>query len=180
MSKTPMVETTGQTTPPKETLPQLRGEDFAPQLVWLFLTFVALYVILSRLALPRIATVLEEREDRIAADLDAAEQLKAETEAAMAAYEQALAEARAEAHAIAQKTREDVTAEMEAERAKVDAQIAEMTAEAEARIAEAKSSAMAKVEEIAGQVVGDISERLLGETVSQKEVTAALETVRAK
>jgi F-type H+-transporting ATPase subunit b len=78
-------------------MPQLEIADFAPQLIWLTITFVTLYLVMARIALPRIGAVIEERRDRIADDLDQAEQLKQKTEKAIAAYEQALAQSRAEA-----------------------------------------------------------------------------------
>jgi len=72
-------------------MPQLELHDFAPQLIWLVISFVTLYLIMARVALPRIANVLEERRDRIASDLDKAEQLKRKTDEAIAAYEESLA-----------------------------------------------------------------------------------------
>jgi F-type H+-transporting ATPase subunit b len=74
-------------------LPQLNPADFSPQLVWLALTFVVLYFILARVALPRIGEVIEERKDRVQRDLQAAERFKQETDEALAAYEKALSEA---------------------------------------------------------------------------------------
>ena len=90
----------------KSGLPQLNVADFAPQLIWLALTFGLLYLIMSRVALPRIGEVIEERSQRIQRDLDEAERLKGETEKALGAYEQALAEARAKAQGIAKETRD--------------------------------------------------------------------------
>ncbi len=87
-------------------MPQLEFHTFVPQLVWLVIVFGYLYVMMSRVALPRIATVLEERRDRIADDLDQAEQFKRQTDEAIEAYEKALAEARAKAHEVAQETRD--------------------------------------------------------------------------
>ena len=114
-------------------MPQLELNDFAPQIIWLVISFVTLYLIMARVALPRIANVLEERRDRIASDLDKAEQLKRKTDEAIAAYEESLAEARNSAHAIAQETRDKLSAEVDAEKAQVEKQIAEKTSKAEAR-----------------------------------------------
>ncbi|NND48972.1 MAG: F0F1 ATP synthase subunit B', partial [Rhizobiales bacterium] len=102
-------------------MPQLDFSTYIPQLVWLAISFIALYLLMARVALPRIATVIEERRDRIASDLDEAERSKAESEAAVAAYEAALAEARGKAHDNARANREKLNAEIDAERAKVDA-----------------------------------------------------------
>jgi F-type H+-transporting ATPase subunit b len=155
-------------------MPQLDYHDWAPQLVWLAISFAALYLIMARLALPRIATVLEERRDRIATDLDQAEQLKKQTEEAIAAYEQALAEARARAHAIAQETRDKLGAEVEAERAEVEATLAETLAEAEARIQASKDTALAHVDEVAAETAQMIVKQLVGGKVTKAEVKSAV------
>jgi F-type H+-transporting ATPase subunit b len=114
--------------------PPLDPATFVPQLVWLAIAFGLLYLLLSRVALPRVGEVIEERADRIRRDLDQAEKLKAETAAALAAYEQALAEARGKAGGIIKTMRDGLTAEVDKERARVEAQIAQKVAEAEARI----------------------------------------------
>jgi len=155
-------------------MPQLELHDFAPQLIWLAVSFIALYLIMARVALPRIATVLEERRDRIASDLDQAEQLKQQTEKAIATYEQALAEARIKALGIAQQTRETLAAEAEAEKEKVEQQISEQTAEAEKRIAQAKSDALAHVSEAAGDVAQAIVKNLIGGKLTKPEVNQAV------
>ena len=86
-------------------MPQLNPPDWAPQLIWLAITFSILYLLMKRVALPRIGSVIEMRSARIASDLDSADKLRRETQEAIAAYEQALAEAKARAHSIAQAGR---------------------------------------------------------------------------
>ena len=155
-------------------MPQLELHDFAPQLIWLVISFVTLYLIMARVALPRIADVLEERRDRIASDLDMAEQLKRKTDEAIAAYEQSLAEARNKAHAIAQETRDKLTSEVDAERAQVEEQIADKTSKADARIAEAKTKALTHVNEVAADTAEAIVTRLIGGKLTKKEVSQAV------
>lgn len=155
-------------------MPQLQIYDWAPQLIWLAISFVTLYIIMARVALPRIATVLEERRDRVASDLDAAEQLKKDTEEAIAAYEQALGEARNRAHMIAQETRDRLSAEVDAQRAEVEGAIATRTAEAEARIQKAKADAMSNVGDIAADTAEAIVTKLLGGKVTKTEVKSAV------
>ena len=155
-------------------MPQLELHDFAPQLIWLAVTFIALYLIMARVALPRIATVIEERRDRIASDLDKAEQLKKKTEEAIASYEESLAEARNNAHAIAQETREKLTGEVEAEKSQVEKQIADKTAKAEARIADAKEAALAHVNEVAADTAEAIVHELISSKVTKAELKAAV------
>jgi F-type H+-transporting ATPase subunit b len=156
-------------------LPQLNPGDFAPQLVWLALTFVVLYLILARVALPRIGEVIEERRDRVQRDLDAAERFKAETDAALAAYEQALSEARHKASAMAKEMRDTLSAETEKERVAVESQLAAKLAEAETRIAATKTKALSSVNEIAAETASAVVSKLLGEDVSPAEVKKVLQ-----
>ena len=111
----------------------LDAGTFVPQLVWLALTFGLLYLLLKRFALPRVGEVIEERRERIQRDLEKAEKLKAETQQALAIYEQALADARAKASALAKDVRDKLAAEIDKERAGVEAQIAAKLADAEAK-----------------------------------------------
>lgn len=154
--------------------PPLNPENFAPQLFWLALTFGALYVILSRVALPRVSEVIEERRDRIQRDLDAAERLKDETEKALNGYEQALADARSNASGIAKEERETLNAEVAKEQAKVEEQLNAKLAEAEARIAETKAKALEGVNTIAADTAVAIVAKLIGDTVSSDEAKRAL------
>lgn len=155
-------------------LPQLNTHDFAPQLFWLAVTFAALYYLMKRVALPRIAEVIEERTDRIKRDLTAAERLKGDTEKALAAYEKALADARANAGNIARETRDRLGREVEQEKGKVDSQIAIKVAEAETRIGAMKIKALAGVNEIAADTAGAIIAKILGQDVSADEIKKAM------
>lgn len=160
-------------------MPQLEFHDWAPQLVWLAISFVTLYFIMARVALPRIGTVIEERRDRIAADLDSAEQFKKETEEAIAAYEQALADARAKAHAIAQETRDKLSEEVEAERTDVEAEINKKTAQAEARIQASKTTALSQINDVAAETAEAIVKELIGGRVTKAELNAAMRKTQA-
>lgn len=155
-------------------LPQLNPADFSPQLIWLALTFVVLYAILARVALPRIGEVIEERRDRVQRDLDAAERFKAETDAALKAYETALGEARQKASSMAKDMREELAAETDKERSAVESQLSAKLADAEQRIAETKSKALTSVDEIAAETASAVVSKLLGETVSPDEVKKVL------
>ncbi|MGQ0456416.1 MAG: F0F1 ATP synthase subunit B [Hyphomicrobium sp.] len=157
-------------------LPQLNTQDFAPQLIWLVAMFGLLYLILSRVALPRVGEVLAERRDRIARDLDAAAKLKSDTDKALADYEKALAEARSKASGIAKQTRQTLASETDAERAKVEKQLSAKLQDAEARIAATKAKALASVSEIAADTAAAIVGKLIGQDVSPADVKAALST----
>ena len=143
-------------------MPQLNPLDWGPQLIWLLITFGILYVLMLKVALPRIGSVLEARADRIAKDLAEADRLRRQTEEAIAAYEQTLAEAKQKAHAIIDEGRAKLKAESAAERARLDAELAERGAEAERRINAAKTSAMRDVNEVAADVAADIVRQLIG------------------
>ena len=161
-------------------MPQLEPIDWVPQLIWLFVCFIVLYWLMAKIALPRIATVLEERRDRIARDLDAAERLKAETEEAIAAYEQALAEARGKAHNLAQETRDELASEVDSERSAVDAKLAEKAAEAESAILSAKASALTHINEVAADTAQAIVGQLIGGKVAKKELERAVTDAATK
>lgn len=161
-------------------MPQFNVQSFAPQLIWLAITFVALYVILSRLILPRIGGAIEARQGRISGDLDEAARLKRETEDAVSAYEHALAEARVRAHAIATEQRATLTAEIEARNAELDQQLSRQTEEAEARIGRMREQALANVQDIAVDAALAIVEKLIGESADDGAVrNAVLSRLRA-
>ena len=154
--------------------PPLKFDTFAPQIIWLAIVFGLLYLVLKRVALPRVGEVIEERAERVRRDLELAEKFKTETAQALANYEQALGEARAKAGAIVKDMREKLSAEIEGEKAKVEAQINEKLALAEASIAATKSKALASVGDISADVAGAIVSRLLGTEVSRAEIEKAL------
>jgi F-type H+-transporting ATPase subunit b len=155
-------------------MPQLNPEFFGPQLVWLAITFVALYAVLSRLVLPRIAGVLETRQNRIADDLDKAEMLGRDSETVLAEYETALAEARDKAHALSAETHAKVVAEAERRKAELDARLAAQAAEANARIQDARDAALKNVSEISVEVAKATVEKLIGVAVPDEAIQAAV------
>jgi len=159
-------------------MPQLNPLDWGPQLIWLLITFGILYLLMVYVALPRIGSVIEARAARIAKDLAQADKLRRQTEEAIAAYEQALAEAKQKAHAIIEEGRAKLKAETTAERAKLDAELAKRGAEAEARINAAKTSAMREVNSVAAEVAADIVRRLIGIAPAKADIEKAVETAR--
>jgi F-type H+-transporting ATPase subunit b len=174
MAKTATTATTGHSDAGQAKFAPLDPSTFVPQLFWLTLTFGLLYVLLKRFALPRVRGVIEERRQRIERDLETAEKLKAETERALAGYEQALAEARGRANALTKEMHGKLAAEIDKERARLDAEIGRKLADAEARIAQSKARAMEGVGEIAGDTAGAIVAKLLGREPSRDEVQRAL------
>jgi F-type H+-transporting ATPase subunit b len=156
-------------------MPQLDPTFFAPQLIWLAVTFILLYLVMAKLGLPRVGGIIAERRDRIAGDLAEAGRMKDEADAAVAAYEKALADARARAQAIAAETRDKLHATAEANRKELEAKLHGKLAEAEKSIAATKSAAMANVRGIAHEAATAIVTRLIGITPSPEAVASAVE-----
>ena len=154
--------------------PPFQSQTFASQLVWLAIAFVLLYVLMAKLALPRVASIIESRQKRIEDDLADASRLKGESDAAVAAYEKALADARNRAQAIATETREQQAAEAEARRKTLESELNTKLAEAEKTIAATKQAAMGNVRGIAEDATRAIVERLIGEAPNEKTVAAAV------
>ena len=144
------------------TFPPFDPSTFPSQILWLAITFGLFYLFLKRAALPRLGGILEARSSRIAQDLDQAARLKGEADAAVAAYEQALAEAKANANAIGQKARDAAKADAEAARKTVEAGLDEKLAEAETPISRIKADAMKDVGAIAESTAAAIVEQLGG------------------
>lgn len=157
--------------------PPFQKDTFASQLFWLAVCFVALYVLMSKVALPRVGSILQARRDRIAADLAEAQRHKAESEAAMAAYDKALADARNRAQAIATETREKLMAEAEVKRKTLEAELNAQLAEAERTIAAVKTAAMQNVRSVAAEAAIEIVERLIGTRPPEAAVAQAIDRV---
>ena len=143
-------------------LPQLDLTRFPPQIFWLAITFILLYLLMSQLALPRVGDILRTREEKIAGDLNRAEQLNKDADAALKGYEQALAEARAKATEIAAQTRAAIQAEADARQAEGAGRPSAQQAEAEASIRATRDQALGQVREIATDTAAALAERLLG------------------
>lgn len=155
-------------------MPQLDVSTFGNQIFWLLVTLVAIYFVLSRVALPRIAAILAERQGTITNDIAAAEDLKARAKSAEAAYEQALADARAEAQKIAANTRAEIQKDLDAAIAKADAEIAAKAAESEAAIAEIRAGAVDAVRDVAKDTALEIVQ-VMGGSADAKDIAAAVD-----
>jgi F-type H+-transporting ATPase subunit b len=155
--------------------PPFVREHFASQLFWLAICFVLLYALMAKVALPRVGEILQARRDRIAADFAEAQRHKEESEAAMAAYEKALADARNRAQQIANETRDKLLAEAETARKQLEHDLNAKLAAAEETIAATKLAAMANVRGVAVEATGAIVERLIGIAPHEDTVAAAVD-----
>ncbi|HEY0223800.1 MAG TPA: F0F1 ATP synthase subunit B [Pseudolabrys sp.] len=158
----------------KGAFPPFQSQTFASQLVWLVIAFVLLYVLMLKVALPRVAAVIENRQKRIDGDIADAGKLKAQSDEAVAAYEKALADARARAQAIANETRDTQAAAAETRRKALEGELNAKLADAENTIAATKTAAMTNVRSIAEDATRAIVERLIGEVPSDKAVADAV------
>lgn len=157
--------------------PPFQKEYFASQLFWLALAFVLLYALMAKVALPRVASILQARRDTIEANLAEAQRHREQSEAALATYEKSLADARARAQAIANETREKFHAEAEANRKGLEAKLNEQLAGAERTIAATKIAAMANVRDIAVEGASAIVERLIGAAPAPAATAQAVDRV---
>jgi F-type H+-transporting ATPase subunit b len=142
--------------------PPFQKDTFASQLVSLVIAFVALYLIVSKIALPRVGGVLDARQNAIDGDLAEAQRLKDESDGALKAYESELAAARSRAQAIGAETREKLNAASEAERKTLEDRLATKLADAEKAIASTREAAMSNVRGIATEAAAAIVQRLTG------------------
>lgn len=156
-------------------MPQLDPSGFLPQLFWLAVTFVALYLIMARVSLPKVTEVREQRANRIEGDLSSAQSMKEEADTAREAYEQSLAEARGKAHDIATRTRDDIRAKSEARQTALAEEIANKTKSAEAAIATAKADALASVRDVAADACKDILVKVSGLELDDATIKAAVD-----
>lgn len=156
-------------------MPQLDPSTFAPQLIWLAITFVVLYVLMARVALPRIEAVLEVRADRIADDLDTAEGMNKKANEALKGYQEALADARVKAQEIAAQNRARVQADIAAHRDRLKAELGVRISQAEADIETASREAQAHVGEIAAEAAGFVVAHLIGISPDSSIVAQAVE-----
>jgi F-type H+-transporting ATPase subunit b len=155
-------------------MPQLDYHTFVPQLVWLAITFVILYVLMSRLALPKVKGAIEGRRQRLDSDLGRAAALKQEAEAALAAYQKTLADARAAAQETLRQTSEKLAAEAAERQRQLSATLAEQITAAETRIAASKDQALGEIRSIATEVGGAIVAKLTGATPDAAAMTNAV------
>jgi F-type H+-transporting ATPase subunit b len=155
-------------------MPQLDFATFPSQIFWLIVALVALYFVISRVALPKITGAIEERHDAIEDDLERAAEFKRRAQQAEQAYEAALAEAKRKAQIIGAEARAAIQKDVDAAVARADADIAARAAESEKRIGEIRDSAMASVESVAGETAEALVEKLAPGAASAGDIRSAV------
>ena len=158
-------------------MPQLNFHDFAPQIVWLVITFVVLYLVMSKLAIPTISDTIEKRQGKIQGDLDAAEKASEDTRALVAAYEKRLADAREEARRQHREQAEADSAAAAARLTELGTTLNARIDEAEKRIAGQRAQVMEGLEDMAHDIAADVYSKLSGQPADgaalRAKVTAA-------
>ena len=155
-------------------LPQLDVSTYSAQVVWLVITFVILYVLMSKVALPRIGEVLEERQNKIDDNLAKAEELKAQADAASQAYETSLSTARTKAQAAIRDVKDKAAAEATARQSALNDKLQAQIAESEQAITKARDEALAGIKDVATDVASSVVEKLVGDAPEGKSVTGAI------
>jgi F-type H+-transporting ATPase subunit b len=155
-------------------MPQLDYHTFVPQLVWLAISFVILYVLMATLALPKVKAAIDGRRRHLDGDLNRAAALKEEAEATLAAYQKTLADARAAAQEALRQTGEKLAAEAAERQRQLSATLAEQVAAAEARIAASKEQALGDIRGIAAEVGSAVVEKLTGAAPRPDAMTGAV------
>ncbi|HEX3500509.1 MAG TPA: F0F1 ATP synthase subunit B' [Stellaceae bacterium] len=158
-------------------MPQLDLSTFPSQIFWLAVFFVVLYLLMAKLAIPRIEMVIDERRNRVENDLDKAGQMKNEAEAVITAYEKALADARHQAQLTMKETSDKLAALATERQRQAGAVIAERTGVAEKRIASAKSAALADLRGVAVEVARSAAAKLVGSTIDEARAGTAVDAV---
>jgi len=158
-------------------VPQLDAATFPPQLIWLAITFLVLYLLMAKLGLPRVGRVIGRRRERVDGDIEKAQRMKAEAEAVIAAYERALAEARQQAQQALKETTDRLNIEAAERLRKLAEKLGAETAAAERRIAQAKTAALGNIREVALDVARAAAAKLSGGEVDQTRAAAAVDAV---
>ena len=156
-------------------LPQLDPKNFSSQLIWLTITFVILYALMAKVALPKIGEVLEERQNKIDDNLAKAEDLKSQSDAAAQAYETSLSDARAKAHDAIRKVKDKSYAEAAERQGALNANLQAKIASSELAISKARDEALSGITDVATEVAASAVEKLLGETPRDGAVNAAID-----
>lgn len=157
-------------------LPQLDATTYPTQIFWLIVSFVLLYIVMSKIAIPRIADVLEERQERIEDDIETADRLRGEAEAVKGEYEKAVADARSQAHDLVRKAMDEIAAAHAKAEAEAAKKTAETTKAAETRIAQQRTEALASLKSVASEAAAEATAKLTGLKVDDSKVGTAVDS----
>jgi F-type H+-transporting ATPase subunit b len=160
-------------------MPQIEqlSEIFFSQLFWLLLVFGIIYFWIGRGMVPKIQSVVEDRDRKIAGDLAAAQSAREQAEAAEEAYRERIDASRSEAMKVAQEAKTQAALDTEKRLKIVDDQIGTRVAEAETRIRAAAEAARRELEPVAAEAASELVAKLTGQTISAKDAEPAVKAV---
>jgi len=156
-------------------MPQLDVTTFSSQIIWLTITFAALFFVMWKIAVPKIADVLEARQQRIEDNLDKAATFKKDAEAAIEAYEKAIADARSEALGLINETAQEIQAEASKREAELAEKLQAQIAKSETAIAKAQETAIAGIRDMAQDVAIAATEKLSGKVPKASDAGNAVD-----
>ena len=161
-------------------MPQFDPALFAPQIIWLMIAFGVLWLVMARIGLPRVERTMVERSEQIEADLDTARQMSAKSDELSAAYEATLADARAKAAAIAERTKADIRQRTDQLMAETQSRLDAQMVQAQAEIDRELKSALSEMDGMAADIAASIIARLGGENLAAKDLEAVVSQVRSE
>ncbi len=159
--------------------PPFDAINFTPMLIWLSLSFGLFYLLMTKIALPRVENILQTRAHKITKDISEANALRRRSEEAAAAHDKTIAGAKAEALAIAQETHATLAAEAEANRLALEAELDAKLAASETQILEMKARAMSNVAAIASDAAAAIVQHITGKPADPMAIARAIATSKA-
>ena len=155
-------------------MPQLDITAFSPQIIWLIITFLLLYILMSKVALPRIGNILEQRQARIDDNLDMAQSLKNEANIDAESYDQAIAEARAQARKSIQETTKEMSIEASRQQEELGKRLSEELKSAEEQIKDAKTLAVKNIHKSAASLSSETVKLLIGKKLTEKTINDSI------
>ena len=158
-------------------MPQLELSGFSPQIIWLVITFLILWLLMAKIALPRIGLILEERQKKISDNLEMADDFRKAANTELETYEKAISEAHDKARVVLSETARQVTLDSATQTAELRDTLAKRILEAEIQITSAKNESIKGIRNSAAEVAAAATERLIGVSMPQETVDAAVDNV---
>jgi F-type H+-transporting ATPase subunit b len=160
-------------------MPQINQlpDIFFSQLFWLLVVFGIIYFWIGRGMVPKIQSVVEDRDKKIADDLAAAQSAREQAEASEEAYRERIDASRSEALKLAQEAKHQAALDTEKKLKAVDAKIGKKVADAEAKIREAADAARRELEPVAAEAASQLVSKLTGQKVAAKDAEPAVKAV---
>ena len=156
-------------------MPQLNPEFWISQIFWLTLTFGILYIVLSKLILPKISNNLESRKSQILENIEAAEKQREDSETKIKEYEEIITKSRIDAKTIFNQAREKALKDINAKREVLDKQIDEEINKAEIEIKSFREAAPEKINKIAIETSSELIQKLIGAEVNNSSISAIVD-----